>query len=413
MKKNNGEFKPDYVDEYGQPVDKYGRPLDENGVPYQEEDADTVLEQKTGSFETIPEQPARGGQRKSNAYHGYDDYDDAPRKKKSKRRSGGVPSAPSVPKGGKRRRKKKHGILHKLVVLILILCIAAAADIAYLLTLYNYDDTNASSIRATDGIMNVALFGVDADDGTGVRSDAIMIMSAGSKQGKLKTVSLMRDSLVEVPDHGKTKLTHAYSYGGAQLAVQTISQDFQVDLNEYITVDFTQMSAIIDAVGGVTIDVQEDELEELNNVIANYIFDGGREVAKVESAGVQKLNGDQAVCYGRIRYNTGGDWSRTERQSQILEALFSEIGHNPIKMLKFVHGLMPNITSSLSKSDFIKLGLRTVMHGIPKMEHTRLPLDGEWDYRDVDGMSVITFSDAKLAEHLHDYLYNDVMPTVD
>ena len=413
MKNKNGEFKPEYFDEYGQPVDKYGRPLDENGVPYQEEDP--VIEQKTGSFETVPEQRARGQQRSADHY---DDYDDAPqtapRKKKKKSRSNGMPSGtPSVPKGGKKRRKKKHGFLHKLFVLLLIIILAVCADVAYLLTLYNYDDTNASSIQATDGIMNVALFGVDADDGTGVRSDAIMIMSAGSKQGKLKTVSLMRDSLVNVPDHGKTKLTHAYSYGGAQLAMQTIREDFSVDLNEYISVDFTQMSSIIDAVGGVTVEVEEDELEELNNVIANYEQDSGTAATPVESAGTQKLDGPQAVCYGRIRYNTGGDWSRTERQSKILNALFSEVGHNPIKMLRFVHGLMPNITSSLSKSDFIKLGLRSVMHGIPTMEHTRLPLDGEWNYGEVDGMSVITFSDSKLAEHLHDYLYNDVMPTTD
>ncbi|MDO4287059.1 MAG: LCP family protein [Eubacteriales bacterium] len=396
-----------YYDEYGQPVDEYGRAINpRTGRTYEEENGDSLDD--TSEFETITpaKQHAQHSKKKQsngyqNASYGRGDAD-----------NGGWNG-----KKGKKKKRHRKSLLKKLIVVLVLIFALAAADVYYLLTLYTYDDTNASSLAANtqDGVMNIALFGVDTrEDGSveGTRSDAMMIMSI--KNGSVKLVSLMRDSYVDVPGHGSTKLCHAYSYGGAQLAMQTINENFDMNITEYMTVDFAQMAAIIDAVGGVTVTLTEEEVAETNLHLEDYCNSNGIPYEPIEVAGEQKLDGVQAMTYGRIRKgNTGGDWQRTERQSVVLNEVFSKATSNPIHLLRFMHGMMPNITSSMSKKDFVYMGLRTIMHGVPSMEHIRLPIDGEWEYGTVSGMSVIKFSNEKMAAHLYDYLYKDIDPTAD
>lgn len=319
------------------------------------------------------------------------------------------------------RPPRKRGIFKKVLAVLLVIVLLIAADGIYLLSIYDYDSTDASALTFDDsGITNIALFGVDsreATEGQGTRADAIMVMSVNSKTGQVKLISLMRDSYVNVPGYGMTKICHSYSYGGPQLTMETINQDYGMNISEYITVDFGQMAAIIDSVGGVTVKLTKAERKETNKYIKEYCKENGISYKKnkIRKSGTQKLNGVQAMTYGRIRKgNTGGDWSRTERQSVVLEQVFAKAtSGNPITLLRFVNGLMPNVVTSLSKQDFISLGLKSVSHGKPSMEHIRLPLDGEWQYSTTsNGMSVITFSDDVLSQHMHDYIYNDVTPEV-
>lgn len=322
-------------------------------------------------------------------------------------------------------KTRKRGILSTILSILLVAVLAVAVCIGVLgyklFSSYEYDDTNDSAIADTvgeDGIMTVALFGVDTRSWSDTsRSDAIMVMAVDPQRGKIKLTSLMRDSYVEVPGHGHTKLCHAYAYGGPQLAMQTINECFGTNITEYATVNLEQISEIIDAMGGVTVDISEAELAEANKHIANYCKENDIKNAdsyQLTQSGEQNLNGLQAMVYGRIRKgNTGGDWQRTERQSLILQKLFSKISSaNPIQCVKFMNALLPNMRSSLSADDIIYMGINTIRHGMPKMEHTRLPLDGEWNYATIGGASYITFSDEVLTQHLHDYIYNDIQPTV-
>lgn len=391
--KNNKNKKKKYYDAYGQPVDEYGRPVDKNGIAYADYD-------EQGN---PPQQPQRNTVKKVNA-SAY---------------GGGKKPADKKPTDKKpvtKKAKRRFPIVRVILVLLVAVIVAVAADVNYLLGLYEYDDTDESSLAANtqDGIMTIALFGVDTRENgdSGTRSDAIMIMSVDPARSSIKLISLMRDSYVEVPGYGKTKLCHAYGYGGAQLMMETINKNFDMDIKEYMTVDFAQMASIIDGVGGVTVTLTEDELEETNKFIDEYCWENDMPTQRIEGTGEQKLNGIQAMTYGRIRKgNTGGDWMRTERQSVVLNQVFSKATGNPVTMLRFLHGLMPNITSSMSKSDFWYMGLRTILHGMPSMDHLRLPLDDEWQYGTTDnGMSVIRFSDSILAQHLHEYIFNDVRP---
>lgn len=409
---NNNEIK--YYDQYGQPVDEYGRPVDKNGIAY----ADYVNGEPPRDAKKAAQQSRKG----------------APYVKKVSVPKGAKHSSPQSPKKQtiKKRpepvrqeetpkKRRRVSPLRVIAGVLIVVIIAAVLDVNYLLSLYTYDDTNESSLvwNTEDGIMTIALFGVDTreESESGTRSDAIMIMSVDPKRSSIKLISLMRDSYVEIPGHGKTKLCHAYGYeedGGAFLTLETINGNFDMEITEYMTVDFAQMASIIDAVGGVTITLTEDELEETNKYIDEYCWSNNMPTQRIESAGEQELNGIQAMTYGRIRKgNTGGDWQRTERQSVVLNQVFEKATRNPITLLKFLHGLMPNITSSMSKTDFWYMGLRTIVHGMPSMEHIRLPLDGEWEYGTASGMSVIKFDNDVLAEHLHEYIYEDITPTAD
>ncbi len=386
MKRKHTNDEPKiFYDQYGQPVDEKGRPVDAYGRAYADYDKD-------GNPPPMPKKKIAKQQiaRKTKEYDNYS--------------TGPLPSA----KKKRRRRHKRHPFLITLAILLVACIVVGVLGVnALFLSSYTYDDTDESSLmRNTEhGIMTIALFGVDTrEDGSvaGTRSDAIMLLVVDPSRDKIKTISLMRDSLVDVPGHGETKLTHAYAYGGAQLALQTINENFGLHVTEYMTVNFEQMAAIVDSVGGIDVTIADDEVDELNKYI-------GSDAEQYSSGGLQHMNGVQAVAYGRIRYNTGGDWGRTERQSVMLNALFSQATSSPKNMLKFVHGVMPNITSSMSKGDFWYMGLYTLMHGIPKMEHVRLPLDGEWAYDTTDsGMSVVTFNNETVAQHLQDYIYDDV-----
>lgn len=380
--RKNGKIK--YYDQYGQPVDEYGRPVDRNGIPYAEYDAEG----------NPPRRPSR------------------PAQPQNRRPSGG--------KSGKPPARRRLPVVRILLVAVLAVLALVVWNINSLLNQYTYDDTDESSLmdNTEDGIMTLALFGVDTrEEGDGgTRADAIMVMSVDPARSSIKLVSLMRDSYIDVPGHGMTKLCHAYGYddGGPQLTLETINRAFDLNITEYITVDFAQMASIIDAVGGVTVTLTEDELAETNKYIDEYCWENNIPTQRIEAAGEQELNGIQAMTYGRIRKgNTGGDWQRTERQSVVLNQVFSKATSSPVSMMKFLYGLMPNITSSMSKSDFWYMGLRTIVHGMPSMDHIRLPLEGEWQYGTTrDGMSVIQFNDSVLSHHLRNYIYNDITPTV-
>ena len=385
----------EYYDEYGQPVDRYGRAINPKTGRLYEEEGDT--KGREAPQRTVRRQPPAPPQH-------------------SRSRGGGSKGRKRAPA---KRGKRKMSLLKKILLVFALLVALAVGDVCYLLTLYEYDDTNASSLAANteDGMMNIALFGVDTrenNEESGTRSDAIMIMNVNPADQSVKLVSLMRDSYVDVPGYGSTKLCHAYGYGGPQLMMETLNENFDLHITEYMVVDFAQMASIIDAVGGVTVTLTEEELAETNKYIDEYCWENDMPADEIKEAGEQKLNGVQAMTYGRIRKgNTGGDWQRTERQSVVLNQVFSRATSNPIRLLRFLHGLMPNIKSSMSKIDFVYMGLRTIVHGFPSMGHLRLPLDGEWQYGTRDGMSVIEFSNEALAAHLRNYFYHNIDPTAE
>ncbi|HIV62318.1 MAG TPA: LCP family protein [Candidatus Butyricicoccus avistercoris] len=269
------------------------------------------------------------------------------------------------------------------------------------------DEELAVNVKPQTGVTNIALFGVDTrSNGEPVRSDSMMVMSVDSDNGTIKLVSLMRDSRVEVEDHGTQKLCHAYSFGGAKLAIKTINQSFGLDITDYAEVNFQQMAELIEAIGGVNIDVSDAERKEANKYITEYYESYGLEPILIEQTGYQRLNGVQAMTYARIRKGgTGDDWGRVERQGIVLNAMFAEIKNKSLpELITLMPKLMPYITTSLTKTEMISLAKGALSKGIPEIEHYRVPEDGQWNYGGSHD-EYIVYDLNKAAETIDNYLY--------
>lgn len=316
--------------------------------------------------------------------------------------------------------------LRRLLLVAIILAILVTGGLyAYrFLFSYTYDNSLESlsdesldvSIKPDTSITNIALFGLDTRSyDIGTRSDCMMILTVDNTCGKLKLTSLMRDSLVEVPGYGRTKLCHAYADGGAELAIRTINRNFDMNITDYVSVDFSQLKVLIDLVGGVYVDVSEAERKETNKFIKEYCIEAGvpkKEIPYIEESGYQYLTGTPAMCYSRIRKgNTGDDWGRVERQGIILQAMFDRVKDLSVPdMLNLVEKFMPYVTTSLSPTEIFPLVVGALQNGTPTLEHTRVPIDGEWNYSS-DGV-YIKYDLQRAAELLNRYIYEDIAPDV-
>lgn len=306
-----------------------------------------------------------------------------------------------------------------LIVLTLFICLGLYA---YRLVFgYQYDDslddlgdTDALSVNAkpATGITNIALFGVDTRSEDAARSDCMMVLTIDADRGKIKLTSLMRDSLVQIDGHGKTKLCHAYGYGGPAAAIRAINENFDLNIEEYAEVNFITMANLIGEVGGVTVDVTEAERVETNKFVREYYESYGAKPVLIEKAGVQKLDGVQAMSYARIRKGgTGDDWGRVERQSIVLEAMFDEVkSKSTSELIAMMPRLLQYVTTSLKPTEIVSLGLGVFSHGTPDIEHTRVPLDGEWDYGGSSNEYIVYDLD-KAARRINTYIYDDIAPT--
>jgi LCP family protein required for cell wall assembly len=191
-------------------------------------------------------------------------------------------------------------------------------------------DINEDANEAQKGYRTIALFGIDSRSTTsmaeGNRSDSIIIASINNDTKEVKLASVYRDSLLQVDYDGgiTTKITHAYAYGGPEMAVRALNANLDLEITDFVTVNFTALAQAIDDLGGITIDVREAELEMLNACITEQIGISGEYSDGVFSAGTQLLNGTQATGWARIRSTDQGDITRTERQRTVIAKMIQK-----------------------------------------------------------------------------------------
>ena len=210
------------------------------------------------------------------------------------------------------------------------------------------------------GYRNIALFAVDSRDDNlekGNRSDGIIIASINNNTKEIKLISVYRDTYVQIEGHGLDKITHAYSYGSAPLAVKTLNTNLDLNITEFATVNFDAVAEAVDALGGVTINIEsQSELNYLNSYIDETARVTGKSNAKVTSTGKQNLNGVQAVAYARIRYTSGGDYKRTERMRTVLEAMLTKLKTKNISEINnFVDTVLPEVYTNITAGDIFGL----------------------------------------------------------
>lgn len=275
---------------------------------------------------------------------------------------------------------------------------------------------NNSKYEQVKGITNILLVGIDARDiSQPSRSDAMMLLTLDTVHKSIKLTSFARDSYVEIPGHGSEKLTHAYAYGGINLLLETIENNFEVDINDYAIVNFFGFTDIIDTLGGVEIDVKQNEINELNTYIVNgQSIDKvaeGEQVKTITEPGVQTLNGYQALAYARIRYNDSA-FGRDNRQRDIIEATLQKMSSVSIfKFNQILDSILPSLKTNMNPSRILKLGTTVLSINNFNIKQLEFPIPYEpysnGGILDNKGW-VLQFDSDKNLPILHDFIFNDI-----
>lgn len=258
-------------------------------------------------------------------------------------------------------------------------------------------------------ITNIVLFGVDSRNASSnqhSRSDSIIILSIDEIHSKIKLTSIMRDTYVTVENHGETKITHAYAYGGPQLAIKTINQNFDMKIKDYATVDFFSFEKIINAMGGVKINVKKEEIAGVDSNMKGAAGIENKTPVKLVKPSLQLLNGMQAVTLSRIRYEGNGDYERTERQRTVLEGLFKKVsGAGAAKCAYLINDILPYVETSLSKSDILDLSTKVLALDISDVKQLRLPKDGYCQGKIIDKIYYLVADLDAAKKQLYSFIY--------
>ena len=322
--------------------------------------------------------------------------------------------------------KKKKFTFWKLLLILFILVVIAAAGLYIAVTHYvsklNFEDTSGedsfsivgSLADDATGVKNILLIGVDNDYAPGMdelgNSDGLMIASINPKTRQVVLTSLMRDIRVQIPDSYKTKLTLSYHYGGTQQLIDTIEYNFGVPIDNYVLVNYISVVNIVDAVGGLTMDVTADELYWMDDKIRSVCELVGASyednMLSTDQAGELELNGIQTAAYLRIRYAGNNDFDRTERARRVVLGLKDKAAAMSLTELdSLANTVLPYITTDLTQADIISLLLRFPALIKYDMLSDRIPIEGSyWLTNDENGAFVDIDYDAN-KEHLQSSIY--------
>ena len=292
----------------------------------------------------------------------------------------------------RKKKKMNKGLKIFLIILLILFIIVAGLGVAGYtfvngkigkMQKENIDTTavgiNEETKQELKGYRNIALLGIDsrADDyGLGNRSDCIIIASINQETNEVKLISVYRDTYVYVTESGKErldKITHAYSYGGAQNTLKSLNEALDLNITEFVTVNFDAVIAAVDSLGGVYIDIDSSEVNYINDYIDATSESSGVKSSHITHAGNQKLDGVQAVSYSRVRYTAGGDYKRTERMRTVVEAMLSKAKTLGIGQLNsFADTILPKIRTNISSSEIWGL--------VPKLASFKVTGSLGWPY---------------------------------
>lgn len=317
----------------------------------------------------------------------------------------------------KRRKKKKRFRWIKFIFEILILAAMAFG----LFIAYKYTKITKTDIREDQLIVNtdiledewnrmknyttIAFFGVDSRSGaleSGTNSDTIMVCSINNDTKEVHLVSVYRDTYLDTTGGEYRKCTEVYSIGGAQQSISMLNKNLDLNITDYVTVNFQALVKLVDLFGGVDITLSEGEVVWLNGYLVEEREVLGMECDDVPGPGLQHLNGMQALAYSRIRY-IGLDYERTQRQRTVLEQVMQKAQSSDLLVLnEIVDTVLPMVSTSLSVTEMLKLA-----SGIGKFtmdETVGFPFDKTT--MDINGSDcVVAVNLAENVSELHSYLY--------
>lgn len=289
----------------------------------------------------------------------------------------------------KRRRRKSFrawftGLLLRLIATVLVLAVLCAGLLYAVPVSFFMIEPRESDLALTDGLpsdrLNVLLLGVDVLNDSSQRSDTMIVASIGYQDVRL--TSFMRDILVDIPGYGTTKLNSAYAHGGPELVMRTLNSNFGLNIMHYVTVDFVSLVEIVDAIGGVDIDITQAEMEQINKNVysSRKVFAPlGYTATELTEYGENiHLNGLRALGYARIR-KIDSDFMRTSRQRTLLTAMINKVRGNlwnPVMLYKLSDALLNAIDTNMSLIQLVSLGEKAIIAG--EVSQLRLPVEGSY-----------------------------------
>ncbi len=273
-----------------------------------------------------------------------------------------------------KKKKSNKGLIAAIILIFLLvagiitLVVSAMSFIDKQLDKITREEINRNELNINDGVRedlegyrNILLLGIDARDMTSdenTRSDAMIIVSIEEETSDIRMISIYRDTYLDLGDRvGLDKLTHAYYYGGAQQTVASINRNLDLNIEEFVVVNWKAVADAVDALGGVEIEVLDSELDELNKYINETARTTGGDKDKVEKAGKQTLNGVQAVTYARIRKDSiEGDRRRNERMKILISAAFDKMKTMGVTELDDMTNLvLPQIKTNMTNTEMLDL----------------------------------------------------------
>lgn len=307
-----------------------------------------------------------------------------------------------------------------LLALFIMICVIYVKNYARM----KYNEMNINEISAdqllvndgvkdaTAGYRTIALYGVDSRDqnmDAGTNSDSIMIVSINESTKEIKLVSVYRDTLMDIASgamNKSQKVNYAYQLGGAVTAINTLNTNLDLNITDYVAVDFSAMASIIDAVGGVNINVVDDEINNFNKNLAEQISISGKYSSGITQAGQYTLDGQQAVAYSRIRSTGSGDITRTERQRIILLKVIDKlIKADTSSLSAFVDVSFNNISTSLNKDSILDLVKAVAKYSV--VDTAGFPFAYEAVDMAEQGNCLVAADMESNVQALHEYLYGN------
>ena len=242
------------------------------------------------------------------------------------------------------------------------------------------DIENTEEATIVDGITNILLVGTDGEYiEKGNRSDSVMLVTIDSKNKDIKISSIARDTYVNIPGYSTEKLTHAYAYEGIDLLKEVFKENFDLDIDKYIAVNFVSFMDIMDELGGVEVNVEEKDIKEINKYIdacyGYYKNKDEKEKEYIKEAGVQRLNGYQALAFSRIRY-TDSAFARDNRHREVAQSVYKEFAQKGVDTYKRCADIVLNNTkTNISPMEMMNLAYTVLKINDKDIEQFQFPLE--------------------------------------
>ncbi len=399
-------------------------PIDLNN--HEEEEEEIVIAfQETNTPKAVSASPALAFEESPHNTDYGDNFSNSPDTAKKKHYSVKTPKT-------KRRKSKARTIISVIVWILVILLLLGAVYLGLIIFRVQYTDQHpdqelitsmVGELKSSSDVENIMLFGIDNHaEGENGRSDSMILLSIDKKTHTMKQTSFLRDTYLTIPGYGNDRLNAAYSYGGAKLATETIEYNYHIRIDHYVIVDFSAFTAIIDTMGGIDVELEEEEIDYINWQcwknkqvetrheldINSYTF---TENKNGENVALVHLNGRQALWHARNRGEdgicSGDDIVRAQRQREVIQSVFTHLkSSDPITMLRVFWEVAPSLTTDMSKLDVLgKIFTLPFYLGYERTEYSTPRSDNRY-FDWINGSSVIcTYDDDYERSCLSQYIY--------